>query len=205
MSQQYTQKTIDQLLNESLNRQTNEDSSQMASDLLSLLEKDRLHQQSQMRESASPELATLETRILRSENPIKVTEAEEINILGYAGEWINKSEAVAWRGDIPITKYEINKDSNPEIIMKRNTAVLEYVQELAIRYLRPSTPATPGDIVIIQEANKATKPAPPIIIRQQPARAVTPEPLVFREAPPQPPKQIGTKVVTISGFNLYYK
>ena len=30
-----------------------------------------------------------------------------------------------------------------------------------------------------------------VILRQQPPRPVTPEPLVIREAPPQPPPQVG--------------
>ncbi len=86
--------------------------------------------------------------------------------------------------------------------MKRIDRSIEYVQELAIRYLRPPTPPAPGDIVITMEANVATGPAPPLIIRQQPARASTPEPLVVREAPPQPPPAVGTKRITISGKRL---
>lgn len=42
-------------------------------------------------------------------------------------------------------------------------------------------------------------PAPPIIIRQQPPRPRTPEPLVIREAPPPAPQLVGRKVITISG------
>ncbi len=77
-----------------------------------------------------------------------------------------------------ISEYLINEDSNPEIINKRTSQQIEYIQELAIRYLRPPTPPAPGEIIITQEANIATKPAPPLIIRQQPVRAETPEPLV---------------------------
>jgi len=42
-------------------------------------------------------------------------------------------------------------------------------------------------------------PAPPIIIRQEPDRIPTPEPLVIREMPPRPPRNIETKRITISG------
>jgi len=38
-----------------------------------------------------------------------------------------------------------------------------------------------------------------LVIRQQPARPVTPEPLVIREAPPQAPAPVGRKLITISG------
>ena len=80
--------------------------------------------------------------------------------------------------------------------------MLEYVQELAVRYLRPPTPPAPGEIVITQEADFRSGPAPPLIIRQQPARAATPEPLVVREAPPAPPPQLGVKRIAISGRRL---
>jgi hypothetical protein len=68
--------------------------------------------------------------------------------------------------------------------------------------LRPPTPPAPGEIIITQEANTVVGPAPPLIIRQQPARAETPEPLVIREAPPQPPAAIGPKRITISGKRI---
>jgi hypothetical protein len=49
------------------------------------------------------------------------------------------------------------------------------------------------------KVNSVIPPAPPLILRQQPARPCTPEPLVIREAPPEPPQRIGKKVITISG------
>jgi hypothetical protein len=107
-----------------------------------------------------------------------------------------------WRGQIPLCEYNINEDTNPEIINKKISQQLEYVQELAVRYLRPPTPPAPGEIVITQEANILTPPAPPLVIRQQPPRPVTPEPLIIREAPPQPPPAIGRKLITISGKKL---
>lgn len=147
-------------------------------------------------------LSQIELSILRSINPIEVNETEEISVFGNKGVWVNKAEVMNWRGDLSINEYVINEDANPEIIMKRIDRSIEYVQELAIRYLRPPTPPAPGDIVITMEANVATGPAPPLIIRQQPARASTPEPLVVREAPPQPPPAVGTKRITISGKRL---
>ena len=105
-------------------------------------------------------------------------------------------------GPRAINEYLINEDANPEIITKKSKKSIEYVQELAIRYLRPRTPPAPGDIIITKEADQTTAPAPPLIIRQQPARADTPEPMVIREAPPRPPVQVGRKVITISGKNI---
>ena len=116
--------------------------------------------------------------------------------------WPNNLEALDWDGDIPISEYPINYDPSPEVVHKKATQRLEYIQELAIRYLKPPTPAPPGDIIIRQEADLATPPAPPLIIRQEPAKSATPEPLVIREAPPPAPKLIGKKVITISGKRL---
>ena len=147
-------------------------------------------------------LSKIEQEILRSTDPIESNESEELNINGVSGILLNKSEIQSWRGELPISEYSINQDSNPEILTKKSKQRLEYVQELAIRYLRPPTPPAPGEIVINQEPNTVSAPAPPIIIRQQPARPDTPEPLVVREAPPQPPPQVGRKVITISGKRL---
>ena len=152
--------------------------------------------------SASANLSQIEQLILRSTNPIDVSETEELTVIGQRGIWMNKAEVNAWRGDIAISEYRIHEDSNPQIINKRVEQQIEYVQELAIRYLRPPTPPAPGEIIITQEANTVTGPAPPLIIRQQPARAETPEPLVIREAPPQPPAAIGPKRITISGKRI---
>ena len=148
-------------------------------------------------------LSNIETAILRSnDTPIEIDETEELSVLGQRGIWANRSEVVNWKGIIPISEYLINEDANPEILNKRVKQQLEYVQELAIRYLRPPTPPSPGEIVITQEANILTPPAPPLVIRQQPPRPPTPEPLIIREAPPQPPSALGVKLITISGKRL---
>ena len=123
-------------------------------------------------------------------------------MLGERGIWANKSEALNWHGELPLASYSINQDPHPEVITKKSRQSIEYVQELAIRYLRPPTPPAPGEILITQEANVLTPPAPPLIIRQQPARPATPEPLIIREAPPQPPAPVGRKLITISGKRL---
>jgi hypothetical protein len=99
-------------------------------------------------------LSEIESAILKSTDaPIPIAETEELNVLGQRGIWLNKSEIVNWQGDLPLCEYTINEDTNPEIINKRVRQQLEYVQELAIRYLRPPTPPQPGEIVITQEAN----------------------------------------------------
>jgi len=144
-------------------------------------------------------VSQIEQAILRSSKPVEVSETEELTVIGQRGIWLNKQEVNGWRGDLAITEYKIHEDRNPQVIQKRYEEVFEYVQELAIRYLRPPTPPSAGEIVIVQEPNVPTGPAPPLIIRQAAGRAATPEPLVLREAPPQPPQPIGPKRITISG------
>lgn len=89
----------------------------------------------------------------------------KIDLIGIV---INKSEINNWNGKIPIYEYPINEDLSPEIITKKSQRQVEYIQQLAIRYLKPPTPPTPGDIIITQEPDISVEPAPPIIIRQQP-------------------------------------
>jgi hypothetical protein len=150
----------------------------------------------------SSAFSALEQAIYQANNPIEVQEAEELTVVGHSGRWINKQEILKWRGEIPITQYIINEDSNPEVIRKKTQQQLLYEQEVAIRYLRPPTPPPPGEIVIKQEANIPTPPAPPLVIRQVPPRPDTPQPLIVREAPPKPPASVGQKLITISGKRL---
>jgi hypothetical protein len=164
-------------------------------------------QQQQLNQTSSTRpssvLSDIETAILKSTMPIQIDETDEITVNGEHGIWANKSEVINWKGgDIPLSEYEVNEDSQPELINKKIHQHLEYIQELAIRYLKPPTPPPPGEIVIKQDPNQWIPPAPPLIIRQQPPRPATPEPLVIRELPPPPPPLIGRKLIKISGKKL---
>ena len=141
----------------------------------------------------------VEAAILRSIEPIEINETQEIKVGDCKGIWANKAEVMNWRGEIPIDDYSLNLDENPEIITKKSNQRLSYVQQLAVRYLRPPTPPPPGEIVIKQLSNVRAPPAPPLVIRQQPPRPITPEPLVIREVPPKAPTLVGRKIITISG------
>jgi hypothetical protein len=155
--------------------------------------------------SSSPKYAVLsdmEAAILRSSSPIHINSTEEITVNGERGIWANKNEELNWRGELPITDYLINQDHNPEVIKKNLKRQFEYVQELAIRYLKPPTPPQPGEIIIKLEASHQPPPAPPLIIRQQPPRPMSPAPLVIREEPPKPPATPGRKLIKISGKKL---
>lgn len=147
-------------------------------------------------------MSEIEKSILRSQVPITISEAEEISILGQHGIWLNKKESDNWKGEVPLSQYPINMDSDPEILTKKSQQNIEYVEQYLVRYLRPPTPPGPGEILIQQQNNILTPPAPPIIIRQQPLRSKTPEPLIIRERPPKIPSPSGSKVIIISGKRL---
>jgi hypothetical protein len=101
-----------------------------------------------------------------------------------------------------INEDSINEDSNPQVINKKVEKSIEYIQELAVRYLKPPVQPAPGEIIIKHDPNVLPPPAPPLVLRQQPARPSTPEPLIVREAPPQAPLPVGQKIITISGRRL---
>lgn len=101
--------------------------------------------------SSAAYLSDIELAILKSSVPINLQETEEISVLGHTGIWANKTEVVNWRGPRPINEYPINMDDAPEILTKRTQETLTYIQELAVRYLKPPSPPPPGEIIIQQE------------------------------------------------------
>ena len=60
-------------------------------------------------------VSEIEQSILRADNPIEVSETEELTVLGHRGVWVNRQEVSAWRGDIAISEYRIHEDSNPKV------------------------------------------------------------------------------------------
>ena len=103
------------------------------------------------------------------------------------------------KADLRIDDYKLNCDASPLVINKKHGQSVTYDQMHAVRYLRPPTPPVPGEVIINQEADMVTKAAPPLVIRQVPARPATPEPLVIREAPPTPPQPVPVTIIRVSG------
>lgn len=54
--------------------------------------------------SSEPFYSEIEHAILRSKEPIKVEEEEEITAVGQRGIYANKAEVAKWRGPLPIVK-----------------------------------------------------------------------------------------------------
>ncbi len=144
----------------------------------------------------------VEQAILQSTEPITINETQQISANNERGIWANKCEVCTWKGDLPIGEYPINQDCCPDLIKKKSCKKVEYNQEIAIRYLKPPTPQAPGEIIIKHDPNVLPPPAPPLVLRQQPARPITPEPLIVRESPPEAPQPVGQKIITILGKRL---
>lgn len=119
-----------------------------------------------------------------------------------SGVYVNKEDEIGWSGQLKISDYPINADSNPVVIQKSSAETLNYVQPITVKYLKPPTPQPAGDIIIKQEKDTLLPRAPPLIIRQRPLEQVTPEPVFYRDQPPEMPEQLEQKVITISGKKL---
>ena len=87
-------------------------------------------------------LSKTEKAILSAKAPMKLNLNDEIEFGGLKAIWANKDEVLKWKGDdgMTIDQYALNVDIDPLIISKKLDIPLNYVQELAIRYLKPPTP-----------------------------------------------------------------
>ena len=52
---------------------------------------------------------------------------------GERGKIVNRSEVSKWTGPQPIESYLLNDDPDPEVIVKKPTQVVNYVQDFTIR------------------------------------------------------------------------
>ncbi|RMZ94569.1 hypothetical protein BpHYR1_000436, partial [Brachionus plicatilis] len=71
---------------------------------------------------------------------------------------------------ISLDQYKLNNDPNPELIRKKPSEKIRYVQDVAFRFLEPPKAPKPGDIVVRQLPNRQIAPAPPLVVRQAPPK-----------------------------------
>jgi hypothetical protein len=100
---------------------------------------------------------------------------------------------------LPLDKYRLNVDQNPHIVRRKPQEKISYLQQVAVRYLKPPPPPKAGDIVIQELPHKQVAPAPALVVRQAPPKPCTPPPVILREAPPPPPIPIPGKLVNVPG------
>lgn len=146
-------------------------------------------------------VSEIEKQVIDSKEPIKTNIKDTTTIDDQTGLWLNKDECLDWSGQINLNDYPINKDDSPIVINKPNGEKIEQSQQVFIRYLRPPTPE-PEEIIIREEPCVQEPPAPPLVIRQEGKRPKTPEPIVYREYPPEPPKKTEKKIITIPGKKI---
>jgi len=144
----------------------------------------------------------VERAILASQNPLPVEGSEEIEAIGHRGIFANKPELERWRGKLPLAEYKLYEDPNPQIIKRKPVEKVKYIQDIQVKYFKPPPAGAPGEILIKQQPDVPTTPAPPLVIRKPVDAAKTPEPLIVREAPPCPPKPIPSKTITVPGKTI---
>jgi hypothetical protein len=92
-------------------------------------------------------MSEMEKLILNSTSPISINEKEldVVEAFGERGVLANKDEINNWsKMGVPLSEYNLNNDPNPRIIRKKSKRMVNYIQDIAIRYLRPNTPPQPG-------------------------------------------------------------
>jgi hypothetical protein len=100
---------------------------------------------------------------------------------------------------LSLNEYKLMVDNNPRVIRIKPREKVCYSQEIAVKYLKPPEPLRSEDIIVEELPGKQIAPAPALVERVEGARAVTPPPIVIREAPPEPPRPLQGKVITIPG------
>ena len=142
----------------------------------------------------------IELDIRNSKFPIEINEPQEVvSINGVDGKWANKSECLNWHSSIPLSQYKLNQDPNPEIINKKYDTKLQHKQTVTYKYLKPPSPAQPGDLVIKQENETLAPCPPPLIVRVSPTERKQAEKVIIREEPPKPPEKVQAQTLTIPG------
>ena len=136
----------------------------------------------------------IERAIVNSTKPIELNTNDKINVNGIEGIWANKDETI----NLDLSKYQLNKDDDPEIIHKKSDCVVKN-QQISIKYLKPK-PVKAGDIIIKQLPDIQEPAAPPLVIRKEGKKSTEKQsPLIIREAPPKAPQPIPDQIINVPG------
>ncbi len=144
----------------------------------------------------------LSNRIINATSPLELNATQTITVQNNTGVFLNKEEEESWRGAVKLSDYPINVDNNPEVVHKTLNQTVNYTQPISIRYIKPPIPPRTGDILVRQDSDVLAPKAPPVIIRQRAREFPEPAPLVLREQPPLPPRELEKKCISISGKRL---
>lgn len=87
---------------------------------------------------------------------------------------------------MPYENVVINNDDNYEIVHKKSGEVVQQMQNVTLKYLKPP-PVQHGELVVRQESDVQLPAAAPVILREQPTPAAPRAAVIIREEPPQKP------------------
>jgi len=133
--------------------------------------------------------------------------AENINVNGVSGHYVNKSEAESsWRGDVGLTAIQVFQDSAPEVVRKKATncpANLKNHQTLKALKVCEAKPV--GDIIIEEtpSVQAGPQPEPPPLHLVLPGKGPSgnKREVHIQEQAPAPQRDIGEKVIRIPSRN----
>jgi hypothetical protein len=146
-------------------------------------------------------LSNVETLLRNAQTPVQFPNARrQVQAAQHSGVQLNEEEEQQFHGPVPLSKYQINQDPNPEVIRKKLKPV-KVQQEIAVKFLNPPPAPKPGDL-IIRERVSQLPPAPPVVLRSEGQRAQTPSPIVYREQPPKAPSPVPEQTVEVQGQPL---
>ena len=94
------------------------------------------------RDSGNESSSALATRYAEDSSIRQLIESG-VSFTGAAQE-DQEVQALTAQATPDVRNYPINVDHNPEMIVRPNTQRLTYTQDIAVRYLKPSTPPPPG-------------------------------------------------------------
>jgi hypothetical protein len=81
---------------------------------------------------------------------------------------------------LPLDQYKLNVDRCPLVVRRKPQEKVQYLQQVAVRYLKPPPPPKGGDVIIRELPSRQIAPAPALVVRQNPPKAHTPPPLILR-------------------------
>ena len=54
-------------------------------------------------------LKPIEENVLTATEPVHTDEIDELEVFGERGIWLNKSEEINWKGELPLSAYPLNE------------------------------------------------------------------------------------------------
>jgi hypothetical protein len=106
---------------------------------------------------------------------------DEVNFASDSNEPVHYGSMWLAKNDNENLNYQLDYDHDPIVIRKKAKEKIVQTQYVSLRYLRPPSLPSPGDIIVKEDPEKLATPLPPLVIRRHFPKPPTPEPLTYRE------------------------